>query len=323
FLPRLKRLTQALQEGQSAIQQISETFYQAEEMGGGVFNELLGEPHVFSKEISEGVTFNGMRRIEGTLSIQGEEDDRAFHPSDPNQGSLANCYFVASLAVIADQNPGLIQRNIRDNGDGTYTVTLYVKREILGNDVSHILGYQAIEVVVTPEFPTGIREDGTSVTPHMDINDTNGTSSELWPLLYEKAYAQHLGDGNIVEGYRILGNGGSMTTALTLLTGQPGSYNAPEYFTLEQLSEMHENGYAMGFLTPVFDEGLAPELYQNGVLVEWHAYYVSDVDSANGTVTLRNPWDYDLPPIVVPYDELGENFAGISVNPITADNADN
>ncbi|MCU0498566.1 MAG: WXG100 family type VII secretion target, partial [Anaerolineae bacterium] len=32
FLPRLKRLTQALQEGQSAIQQISETFYQAEEM---------------------------------------------------------------------------------------------------------------------------------------------------------------------------------------------------------------------------------------------------------------------------------------------------
>ncbi len=46
-------------------------------------------------------------------------------PSDVMQGSLGDCYFVASLAAIAAQNPSIIRNAMRDNRDGTVTVRLF------------------------------------------------------------------------------------------------------------------------------------------------------------------------------------------------------
>lgn len=43
-------------------------------------------------------------------------------PEAVRQGRIGSCYFFATVAAIAQVNPGLIEKIIQDNGDGTYTV---------------------------------------------------------------------------------------------------------------------------------------------------------------------------------------------------------
>jgi hypothetical protein len=44
---------------------------------------------------------------------------------DIEQGSLGDCYLIATIASIAKTNPGFITNMITDNHDGTYIVRLY------------------------------------------------------------------------------------------------------------------------------------------------------------------------------------------------------
>lgn len=44
---------------------------------------------------------------------------------DVFQGSVGDCYYVASVAAIADANPEFIRRMVVDLGDGTYAVRFY------------------------------------------------------------------------------------------------------------------------------------------------------------------------------------------------------
>ena len=82
-------------------------------------------------------------------SNNGEID---IHPNDIDQDGLGDCYLLASMATIADQNPELIRNAIKDNGDGTYTVTLYKKQ---GGFLGIGGEYKPVEITVTPEFPNG------------------------------------------------------------------------------------------------------------------------------------------------------------------------
>ncbi len=50
------------------------------------------------------------------------------HPpciQDVEQGGLGDCYFMASLAALVENDPQFIRKNLRDNGNGTVTVRLY------------------------------------------------------------------------------------------------------------------------------------------------------------------------------------------------------
>ena len=50
-----------------------------------------------------------------------------FGPSetDVDQGSVGDCYFLASLGSVADRDPGRIEDIFTDNGDGTFTVRFF------------------------------------------------------------------------------------------------------------------------------------------------------------------------------------------------------
>ena len=57
----------------------------------------------------------------GPLFIDGAK------PEDVQQGQIGDCYFPAAMAAIAKQNPDAVNNMVKDNGDGTYTVTFKQK----------------------------------------------------------------------------------------------------------------------------------------------------------------------------------------------------
>ncbi len=57
--------------------------------------------------------------LPGQPFIEGAGDGRAVHPNDVSQGGIGDCYFMSSLATVADQKPDVIQNMIR-KVEGTF-----------------------------------------------------------------------------------------------------------------------------------------------------------------------------------------------------------
>ena len=55
--------------------------------------------------------------------VRGENDRHTIDPNDIAQDRYGSCSVLSTLHTIASQDPSVIQDMIRDNGDGTYTVT--------------------------------------------------------------------------------------------------------------------------------------------------------------------------------------------------------
>jgi hypothetical protein len=59
------------------------------------------------------------------LFVREADEPHAVSAADVRQGSFGDCYMLAPLAALAQRRPNFIARNLRDNRDGTYTVTFY------------------------------------------------------------------------------------------------------------------------------------------------------------------------------------------------------
>lgn len=120
-------------------------------------------------------------------------------PEAIKQGQVGDCFFEASLASVAQKHPELIQKMIKDNGDGTYTVTF-------PGDPTH---------PVTVKAPTDA-ERGLY---------NGGSEHGAWASVLEKAYGQYLVehqkvgvDGRPVQ--EAMEDGGKDKDVLKLLTGK-------------------------------------------------------------------------------------------------------
>ena len=250
----------------------------------------------------------------------GGED--GVHANDIDQQSLGDCYYVAALAGLANHDPDLIRNAIVDNGDGTYTVTLWEERD--GR-------YQTVEVTVTAEMPVtetwNDTKDAWVESDRFTLGDADG---ELWPRLFEKAYAQHLGDGDLIAGYsEIIGGDGA--DALTALTGVPAQTAGSGELTIQELSDLHDQGVLLpasqrhqpgsswwarnfgGDTTGDYDIG-------GYELTTRHQYWIEDIDVANDTVIVRNPWGYESGNkylIELSYEEFTEGFREVDYIPTT------
>jgi len=145
--------------------------------------------------------------VVGQPFISGPGGESPIHPSDVTQGGLGDCYFLSSLAALANTERGrdLIANNIQRNPDSlTYTVYLY-ERDASGNLVR-------VPVVVSPDFP--LDSSGNPVFAKAGDSDPATGDQELWVMLYEKAYAKHMG------GYAVT-QAGWGAAALEILTGVP------------------------------------------------------------------------------------------------------
>lgn len=134
--------------------------------------------------------------IGGQLFVDG------LHYDDVLQGSAGDCYFLSSVMSVAVSTPELLREAIVENPDGTYTVRFFEKKK--GSRTP-----QAVYETVDGQLAHGA--DGVTYA-------SSRAPTELWPAIFEKAYAQRNG------GYEHIGEGGVADQALFALTGKKATW---------------------------------------------------------------------------------------------------
>jgi hypothetical protein len=223
---------------------------------------------------SQSATPAATEHLAGTLWAT-DPSGKVLLPSldDIAQGGVNDCFLFAAMAAIVNTNPQRIIDMIRDNGDGTYTVTF----EGLGSLFS------SAKQTVSADFTVG---------QHGNV----WTRKALWPLIIEKAYAQQKG------GLGALSKGGNAGTALDEMLDESASRFDPRQKTADyimgKLAKAKEKKWPMTILSPQKDG--APQDKQ--ALAEntpglhwWHTYAIIDIDPANNRIKLFNPWGRDHP----------------------------
>jgi Calpain family cysteine protease len=237
---------------------------------------------------------------------------------DIHQGRLGDCYLLSSIGEIARINPSVIENMIKDNGDGTYTVTFHKRRGASGVLIAGLFGvagvlyeavkgqFETVTETVDGNFPKGTGNNKGSANQYGG-QDMVGSKAEIWVQVIEKAYAKLHG------GYAEIGGGGWANDALEELTGQEAEQDTVGKVTLADLQAAFQAGKPIVMNTP--DK---PSLPYN--LVGDHAYMLEnlEVHGTTATVTLRNPWGYNPPstnnPFVkIPFDKLSSGIDSIDI----------
>lgn len=195
----------------------------------------------------------------GSLTVNG------FGMDDAVQGQVGDCYFIAALASVAKTHPELLAKAVKTNRDGTYTVTFFENRKGVTKPVS-------------------VTIDGTFANRSGRLEYAAARETkELWPMIFEKAYATWKGGFDAIEA-------GMSATALEALTGAK-----PEFFLVTsdskptdlfaQLQKATASGGCVVALSKPWDPA------ESGVVAD-HAYTLLGVEEENGQkrVSLRNPW---------------------------------
>lgn len=210
------------------------------------------------------------------LTYRRFSNDPLFGPAGPTmndirQGSLGDCYLLAGLAAIADDNPQAVRENAVDFGDGTFGVRY-------GNRFYRV-------------------DDDLPVWNSWSVNPAYaglGAGRSLWVGIYEKAFAHYRTGAN---SYASIEGGWSVEVNRAFGSTSWGTRQLTGYATAtavaNDLDARWSRGEAVtiGFLyARVHGGGNAP-------LIMSHMYTVARVlRDPSGVVTsivLRNPWGID------------------------------
>jgi hypothetical protein len=227
------------------------------------------------------------RQVSGQLFVNGASY------SDIRQGSIGDCYFLASLAETALKNPTAVTSMFIVNGDGTYTVRFY------NNGTPQY-------VTVDSYLPT----DGAGALLYASRGmKYNVSSNELWVALAEKAYVQlnELGweraslPGSGVNSYAAI-SGGYINAALKHITGV-----ATVNFT------MTNSGTSFQAFVAAFNSGKSIGFASfttpaSKSVVGGHAYAVVGYNAGAGTVMLFNPWGLEYGLVTMSWSQIQQNF---------------
>lgn len=219
----------------------------------------------------------------GTPFIKGAGDAGEVDAHDVAQGSLGDCYFVAAMAAVARANPDAIKKLIKDNGDGTFDVTLYVRKNSWSTPTP-----------VVKKVDARLPSNGGGSLLYVSSTDKEGDNRELWPSLLEKTLAQHKGSYNAIEGGQIA-NGFNFAGATEMLTGKAEGYKSTDKMSEDDI--LLEIGAALEAKKPVTvdsrdmssDEAMSKEANALNVYGN-HAYAPEKVDINARTISLQNPW---------------------------------
>ncbi len=213
--------------------------------------------------------------------LYGDKNDplKSINPDAIKQGSIGNCYFLASLAAVAKSNPESIKNMIKDNGDGTYTVTFPGAKD------------EPITVKAPTQAEQGLYNHGSP----------NGT----WASVMEKAYGEYcqkhfyrrspfnLGGGDTpAEGADGGGRTGSVTELLTGNSSDTDMLIVTSQATTAAKLEKAFSGNPPKAVTAGINKGILSD-YTDDKFFTGHAYSIVGFEpdgKGGGTVTVRNPW---------------------------------
>lgn len=216
----------------------------------------------------------------------GDFFEEASEVTDPVQGALGDCYFIAALASVAWARTYVIAQRARATGS---TQQEFVDMIELFKQA----GAPAERIEVSEKIPL--------VSPgNIYIYARSSETGEIWPAVYEKAYAKwRTNDAGDQPNYAPLA-GGDPVGACTQLTGL-----TPSYFGTAQMApnaiwqKVRENCVSMKTFNPMvcwtYSSGdVSPDHvnYDNAHLVANHAYSILGWQFANNKMYLiiRNPW---------------------------------
>lgn len=220
---------------------------------------------------------------DGKAFVKGEGDNHDIDPNDVAQGALGDCYLMAGMIATARANPEHIRRLIQDNGDGTFKVTLYVRKDRYSRPTPIVKNVDARLASKRPGSPL-----------YAGFGDKAGGQTEMWPALIEKAFAQHKGGYEQIEGSNV-GKGFHFAGATELLTGRPeGYHNIATMDADDILLTMAAGLEAKKAVTAdskdmANDEAMTKDANARNVYGN-HAYAVKDVDLDGENADLQNPW---------------------------------
>lgn len=244
--------------------------------GNASTTDLIPDPALHKDELdSAGKPKFGKVNFTGPLFIDGAK------PDDVQQGQLGDCYFPASIASIAKHNPDAIANLIKDNGDGTYTVTFKQKDWATG---------QFKDAPVKVDGDLYSRSYGGALYGH-SANSSDPKKMELWFPLIEKAYAQWKGS------YNTIGSGGQMSDVFEDCLGVEASsmsLSSPPDRVWDRVVKTVDAHKVIGAGT--FGEDQESKYTNTGVYAD-HAYTIMGYEKS-GTdryVVLRNPWGESEP----------------------------
>ncbi len=208
--------------------------------------------------------------------------DGKIDPLAAKQGALGDCYLIAGAAAEARANPEGLRKLIKDNGDGTFDVTLYLRENWFSPPRAKV-------ITVDAQFPT---MSGRPV--YAPVGRSAGDEDAMWMALFEKALAKETGSYGHISGGQINKNiafGG----VHELMTGNKVRYvttaSLDEDALLRRMADALDNQepLAAGTYNMKDDPGMALageklNIYGN------HAYAIESVDIDARTVNLQNPW---------------------------------
>ena len=220
----------------------------------------------------------------GTAFVQGAGDEHAIDPNDVKQGSLGDCYLIAGMAAVARADPQLIADLIKDNGDGTYDVTLYIRPSRTG---------YPRKVVKTVDSRLAVKSSGSPV--YAGVGDEKDGKQEIWTALIEKTLAQHKSSYDLISGGNIAKDNFAFAGASELLTGQIENYLPTDEMTAEEallwIQIALESKKPVTAATKNLEDDVQLTNEAKSKNVYWnHAYAPVSVNMEAKTVTLQNPW---------------------------------
>lgn len=216
----------------------------------------------------------------------GDFFEEASEMTDPVQGALGDCYFIAALSSVAWARTYVIAQRSRATGTGQQ---------------------QCVDMIEL--FKQGVAQpDRIEVSELLPLNSPGNIfiyarsceAGEIWPAVYEKAYAKwRTNDAGDKPNYAPIA-GGDPVGACFQLTGLTPNYLWNSGLTPDAIwQKVRENSVSMKTFNPMvawtYPSGDAsPDKvnYDNAHLVANHAYSIFGWQYANNKkyLILRNPW---------------------------------
>lgn len=203
---------------------------------------------------------------------------------DPVQGGLADCWLIAAMAAVAWARPYVIAQRTRATGPGQQD---FVDEIDIHNDNGTKNAVEATERI------------NVIASNHAFQWARSSEAGEIWPAVYEKAFAKWRGHNNTDQPDMTALNYGDCVDASLNLTGLAKTYFDNSAMTADQIWQtVRANSLSFRTFNPMtcwtFGSAPAGLDYAAAHVVANHCYTILGWAFVANTeyVVLRNPWGY-------------------------------